>query len=136
MASTSATALILESLNEYPSNTLKSNLQMRRLILTRQISPHIAMNMKEALIRAIGNLCSDSSKNIYMAGMELNAVNMLVRCALKFDPDKALSVNFFYQIIFQAELAICALKNLCYDSIENQHKLIEAVEVIFFKLEL
>lgn len=96
MASTSATALILESLNEYPSNTLKSNLQMRRLILTRQISPHIAMNMREALIRAIGNLCSDSSKNIYIAGMQLNAVNMLVRCALKFDPDKALSVNFFY----------------------------------------
>lgn len=92
-ASTSTAALILESLNECSAITLRSNLQMRRLILTRQISPHIAMNMREALVRAIRNLCSDSPKNVHVAGMELNAVNMLVRCALKFDPEKALSVN-------------------------------------------
>lgn len=97
VASTSAAALLLESLNECSTNTLKSNAQMRRLILTRQISPHIAMNMREALVRAIGNLCSDSLKNIQMAGVQLNAVNMLVRCALKFDPEKALSVSFLYK---------------------------------------
>lgn len=74
---------------------LKCSNQFRLLLLKRQIQPHFAASLREVAIRAIGVLCTDSEANRRVAGTELNAISMLLRCATKPDVEKPLIVRNF-----------------------------------------
>lgn len=67
---------------------LKSINQFRLLLLKRQIPHMLACNLRDISVCAIGNLCKESEENCRIAGSELNAISMLLRCAVKVDADK------------------------------------------------
>ncbi|KAH7712259.1 hypothetical protein AAVH_20428 [Aphelenchoides avenae] len=96
---------------------LRCHERLRKLVEERHISANMASEMRQACVRAIGNLVHDSPQNQVAAG-QLDAIYVSLCCGAKHDNDRP----------FITQWAIATVHQLCLKCPQNQERLLNLPE--------